>query len=93
MSLFMKSYKFGSVLLLTILFSISVNAQFDPFPPNTVDCGFVCSPDCDDSNGGGGDDPFCELLGTCDPVECDPTIQSCIGDGGGDDGGGCTGAD
>jgi len=87
----MKNYKFGSVLLLSLLFSISVNAQFDPFPPNTVDCGFVCSPDCDDSDGGGNDDPFCELLGTCDPGDCDPTIQSCIGDD--DDGGGCTGAD
>ncbi len=90
----MKNYKFGSVLLLSLLFSLSANAQFDPFPPNTVDCGFVCSPDCDDSNGGGDDDPFCELLGTCDPDECDSTIQSCIGDGDGDDdGGGCTGAD
>jgi len=72
--------------------SSMAQAQFDPFPTNTVDCGIVCSPACDDS-GGGDDDPLCELLGTCDPGECDATVQSCIGDddGGGDDG--CEGAD
>lgn len=79
--------------LLALIFSLGlvnglVYAQFDPFPGNTVDCTLVCSPACDDS-GGGGDDPFCELLGTCEP-DCDPTVQSCAGDGDGD--GGCEGA-
>ncbi len=89
----MNNWKLRSIALLSLCFSISVNAQFDPFPPNTVDCGFICSPDCDDSGGGDDDDPLCELLGTCGPGDCDPTIQSCIGDddGGGDDG--CEGAD
>lgn len=95
----MKSH---SVILAWALISLvsfiqpSALAQFSPFPGNTVDCTMVCSPECDNSGGGG--DAFCELLGVCPPDEdCDPTVQSCLTDpgdgGGGDDGGGCQGAD
>ncbi|MBL4674161.1 MAG: RHS domain-containing protein, partial [Arenicella sp.] len=87
-------FRLGGLItaLVFLAMSSTAQAQFNPFPINTVDCGIVCSPECDNS-GGGDDDPLCELLGTCDPGDCDSSIQSCIGDddGGGDDG--CEGAD